>query len=221
MFKSKIRPILIPQNEHGRLAGTLAAAWGNEYFDRPVFDFQSFVRGVTFHDWHYGPLDNDPIGETSETDWLAIVRRGIEHRFEDPVTDLVAKLHIQRLLGGRESPVVAAFSEQVGAHIAERLPETRHFLTVFQWADTITAFCDMVAFDFSFERPLAREMDVYAHRKDTETSTIRYEIRPRGEIRVDPWPFSMEAVQGLILGYQRSGYPDDPIPEIVPFRVVR
>jgi hypothetical protein len=52
MFKSKVRPIAIPQYEHGRLTGTLAAMWGNDDIDRPVIDFASFVRGVALHDWH-------------------------------------------------------------------------------------------------------------------------------------------------------------------------
>lgn len=65
MFKSKIRSIIIPQYEHGRLAGTVASLWGNDDFARPVIDFASFVQGVALHDWHYGPIDNLPIGEAA------------------------------------------------------------------------------------------------------------------------------------------------------------
>ena len=100
MFKSKVRPIVISQYEHGRLAGTLAAMWGNDDFDKPVIDFTSFVWGVTLHDWHYGVVDNVPIGEANEADWLAMVRKGVDHWFDDPITDIVTKLHMRRLLAG-------------------------------------------------------------------------------------------------------------------------
>ena len=55
MFKSKQRAIVITQHEHGRLAGMLAANWGNARFAKPSINFDSFVKGVTFHDRGYGP----------------------------------------------------------------------------------------------------------------------------------------------------------------------
>ena len=30
MFKSKLRPVVVPQWEHEKLAGTLALLWGND-----------------------------------------------------------------------------------------------------------------------------------------------------------------------------------------------
>ena len=50
MFKSKVRPINVPQYEHGRLSGAFALLWGNEVFDRPEFNFDSFVQGVALHE---------------------------------------------------------------------------------------------------------------------------------------------------------------------------
>ncbi len=35
MFKSKLRPIAIPQFEHEKLVGTLALLWGNAAFELP------------------------------------------------------------------------------------------------------------------------------------------------------------------------------------------
>jgi hypothetical protein len=68
MFRSKNQPSVIPQYEHGRMAGILASHWGNDSFDRPAIDFERWVAGVAFHDWHYGVLDNLPIGEASPED---------------------------------------------------------------------------------------------------------------------------------------------------------
>jgi len=62
MFTSKQRPIVIPQWEHQKLAGTLALLWGNADFERPPVPFESFLTGIGLHDRAYGPLDNLPIG---------------------------------------------------------------------------------------------------------------------------------------------------------------
>ena len=144
MFKSKVRPIIIPQYEHGRLAGTLAAMWGNNDFDRPVIDFESFVRGVALHDWHYGVIDNSPIGEANEADWLAMVRKGVEYWFDDPMADIVAKLHLKRLLSGRNTSETEILINRIELRITERLPQTRFSRQQFEWADIITCFCDQL-----------------------------------------------------------------------------
>ena len=54
MFRSKTQNLIFPQAEHSRLAGTIANLWGNDDFDRPNFNFKSFVTGVTLHDVGYG-----------------------------------------------------------------------------------------------------------------------------------------------------------------------
>jgi len=63
MFKSKLRPIVIPQSEHAKLAGTLALLWGNTSFDLPETDWLSFIAGVGLHDRGYGYLDTSAIDE--------------------------------------------------------------------------------------------------------------------------------------------------------------
>src|SRR5262249_39739547 len=69
MFTSKQRPIVIPQWEHQKLAGTLALLWGNADFDRPPIPFESFLTGIALHDRAYGLLDNLPIGGIAEEQW--------------------------------------------------------------------------------------------------------------------------------------------------------
>jgi hypothetical protein len=46
--------------------------WGNADFVRPSVPFDSFVMGIGLHDRAYGPLDNLPIGELPEEEWLAL-----------------------------------------------------------------------------------------------------------------------------------------------------
>jgi hypothetical protein len=219
MFKSKVRPIIITQYEHGRFAGTLAALWGNNDFDRPVIDFASFVRGVALHDWHYGVIDNSPIGEATEADWLAMVRKGVDLWFDDPITDIVAKLHLKRLLSGRNTPETNSLINRIKLRITERLPQTGFSRQQFEWADKITRFCDQLAFDFSFEEPKEGTQSIFAKVNTTKETPISYKIKPGGNVEIDPWPFSVNAFSGIIIGYQQSGYPEKLTPEVVHFQV--
>ncbi len=219
MFKSKIRSTIISQYEHGRMAGTLASLWGNDNFDKTEIDFDAFIKCVTLHDWHFGQVDNIAIGNSSETEWLAVVQRGVEYRFEDPVTDIVVKKHILRLLGGHISPDVEKLKELTDKRILERLTETQYTLDTFDWADKITAFCDMVAFDFAFEKPLTRRMSVSAKRNAEQETTLEYEIKSNGKVTVSPWPFSMDSIKGVLISYQEAGYPSSLKPEIINFTI--
>ena len=55
MFKSKLRPVAIPQFEHEKLVGTLALLWGNAVFELPPVPFASFLTGIGLHDRAYRP----------------------------------------------------------------------------------------------------------------------------------------------------------------------
>jgi hypothetical protein len=61
MFKSKQRPIVIPQWEHQKLAGTLTLLWGNADFERPSVPFESFLTGIGLHDRAYRIVQPTPI----------------------------------------------------------------------------------------------------------------------------------------------------------------
>lgn len=217
MFQSRTRPIIISQYEHGRLAGTLAWWWGNEQFARPEMDFAAFVQGVALHDWAYGVIDNIPIFGVTQEQWLAVVSRGADLQFANATTDVVAKLHLRRLLSGREGPGVAELVAQLDGRVAERLPETGRTVNQFLWADAITALCDQLAFDFCFEEPGPGIGQVYAGRDDDQQTAIRYELRPGGELVVDPWPFAPAMIGGTLVGYTCEGYPDRLEPLTVPF----
>lgn len=227
MFKSKIRPVVYSQYEHGRLAGTLARNWGNDQFERPPFDFDAFADGITLHDWGYGVLDNVPIGEASEEAWLEVVRQGLNTRFTHPVTDIVAKLHIRRLLSWDPSPVRERFINEIDEHVESRLRNagikrvSKGVLELkdFQRVDKITQLCDTISFDFCFEKPRKRALSVFAGQDSTVLSEIHYEIRPGGEVRVDPWPFTVTDISGILYAFLRERYPQKLDPIIVPFNI--
>jgi hypothetical protein len=213
---------VIPQYEHGRLAGTLAQHWGNEEFERPAMNFASFVAGVALHDWHYGFGDDLPIDGAAEKEWVAMTQRGLALRLPDPISDIVAKLHLRRLCSYNHNPtaervaLMAAFDEVVQA----RLPETGHSRAEFEWADKITQFCDNVAFHFSFESERELAANVWARSGDKEETAVTYRIRPQGQVVIDPWPFAVPAISGMVIAYQAEGYPHVLEPVVVPFSVV-
>ncbi len=219
MFRSKARPIVIPQYEHGRLAGTMAQHWGNEKFDRPSLDFASFVQGVALHDWHYGFGDDLPIIEAAESEWLAMTQRGMEMRLSDPVADIVAKLHLRRLLSYDYSPRRQAMMSQIDEYVAARLPDTNHTRAEFEWADKITHLCDNVAFHFSFEAETKRVSRVCAWASGWEEMDIGYHIQADGRIFIGPWPFNEPFIAGILLGFQAEGYPGELHPIAIPFRI--
>jgi len=218
VFRSKIRPLIIPQYEHGRLAGMFASLWGNQEFKKPTIDFAAFVQGVTFHDWHYGVIDNLAIGAAPEDDWLEIVEQGVDYQFSKPIADIVAKLHLKRLLSGRDSTLTSALMDRIENRIAARLKETNLQREQFEWADKITAGCDQMAFDFSFEKPVQGSFSVFKEEGASKETKITYEIHPKGEISIAPWPFSVTEYHGIIIGYQAQDYPGTLAPEAIPFR---
>ena len=219
MFQSKIHPLIIPQHEHGRMAGMLAAIWGNGDFDRPSMGFDSFVKGVTFHDRGYGTFDNLPIGSMDEVGWIEVTQKGIEQRFDDPTADIVALMHLKRLLTGHQSKERQGLIKRAEAHISKRLPETEFALDVFAWADRITNLCEIIASDFCFGEATEFSGLVCARVKSEDVTEIIYTLDD-DTITVRPWPFCVERYRGFIVGYQSEGYPDRLEPEILPWRFI-
>ncbi len=216
MFRSKKRPLIIPQYEHGRMAGFLAQNWGNETFDRPALDFAAFVQGVTLHDWHYGFADNWPITGLDEEAWMMIANLGVKMHLENPISDIIAKMHLRRLMSYRPASAERrTLTTQIDRIIADRLPETEHERAVFEWTDKITRICDFVVFHFAFERTTT-----VCSRVDSDQETeITYQINGEGLITVDPWPFSAPDLNGIIIGYEAQGYPQDLKPQALPFQI--
>lgn len=206
MFKSRQRPLAIPQWEHQRLAGTLALLWGNATFERPQVPFEAFVAGVGLHDRAYGPLDTLPIGELPEAEWLALTRRGFDETWDDPVADMIAKLHLQRLTSYGADPArqaqAAAMADAIAAHAQ------RHGLdaTLFTRLDRITNLCDRIAFDFCFEAPAEGAVPIFARNTSSEDVVVQYRIEA-GVITADPWPFAVDWHTGYLVSYQLAGYP--------------
>src|SRR5688572_14187458 len=117
MFKSKSRPIVIPQSEHLRLVGALAMLWGNEDFDIPPVERTSMIAGMGLHDRGYGVFDNSAVGEMSEEEWQRIARQSFSMPCSDLIADTIIKYHIRRLASysntEERKALAAEFSQEI------------------------------------------------------------------------------------------------------------
>jgi hypothetical protein len=195
MFRSTRRPIVFPQLDHSRFAGTLALAWR----DRPPLPFDSFVAGVALHDRGYGEHDDDDLETVADDRWLEIQRAGYAPRGDDPVADLVVALHVRRLIGEPRDPPL----EELLPHLYDAAGVGEDEAAD---ADRITNVCDRIAFEFCFERPAEGEVRGFA-----------YALDGRGAIRLDPWPFAVPRLAGIVPAFAADGYPQRLEPVVVPF----
>ena len=220
MFKSKLRPIVIPQTEHGKLAGALAFLWGNAQFDQPTIDFSSFVTGVELHDRGYGFMDTAPLLETSEETWLQLTRHGFYLPMADPSADLIVKLHLKRLTSYDKTAPRQTFLAEM-THVIENQIAQHHLdREEFQRIDRITNFCDSLSFNFCFEQPAQGTVNVFPKNDSATPIPLNYAINA-GEIIIDPWPLAVESYTGYLVGYQSQGYPTMPAPVMVPYRITK
>ena len=220
MFKSKLRPIVIPQFEHEKLAGTLALLWGNAAFDVPPVPFDPFLTGIGLHDRAYGHLDNLPIGEASEAEWLANTRKGFDMAWRDPLADAIAKMHLRRLVSYGASPArraeTAAMDEEIAALAAVHGLDRALLLRI----DRITQLCDDIAFSFCFEAPAQGAVRIYPRNDADDEVEVRYRVE-EGKIRVTPWPFAVDSHRGYLVGYRLDGYPEVLDPVMVTYELVK
>jgi Protein of unknown function (DUF3891) len=205
MFASRCRPIVFPQAEHARFAGALALAWA----ERPPLPFARFARGVADHDRGYGELDTDPIGGVMGSEhWVGIQRNGFAPRGEDAVVDLVVALHVRRLLSSQEDEHERAAYAEVDGLIPSLLDAAGVTTEDAETVDGITNVCDVISFEFCFEAPSERDVRGYHVRYDGE-----------GRVEVDPWPFMLPRLLGLVTAFAAHGYPVRLTPVVVPYDV--
>ena len=219
MFISKQRPIVIPQWEHQKLAGTLALLWGNSDFERPPIPFESFVTGIGLHDRAYGPLDNLPIGGIPEENWLALTRSGFEMAWADLIADLITKMHLKRLASYGSAPARQTMAAEMAQAIRTKIERHNLDAMLFERIDRITDLCDRIAFDFCFEAPAEGQVRIFPRNNSDREVAVNYRI-DEGTIRVNPWPLGVGSHTGYLVGYQLGGYPAVLEPAMVAFRFV-
>jgi len=219
MFKSTQRAIVFPQSEHLRLVGALAYHWGNAQFDLPPVGRAALVAGMAFHDRAYGYLDTHAIGEISEQDWLEIARRGFGMSFSDPAADIIARMHILRLVRSRPISTAPGLADEMEQALMEQTEQAGFSRELFQRIDRITNFTDRISFEFCFERETEGKLAVFPHNDSDEEVDLSYRIA--GEtIMLDPWPLDVGEVTGYLSAFHQAGYPHKLDPLITPYRIV-
>lgn len=111
---------------------------------------------------------------------------------------------MRRLLAGND-PVATAEADDVIASLLPLAGVTREQADA---ADAVTNVCDVISFEFCFEKPSEREVRGY-----------RLVLDGEGDVVVDPWPFRLPELVGLVTAYEADGYPSRLVPVVVPFRV--
>jgi hypothetical protein len=185
-----------PQAEHQRLAGVIAAAWGNDQVERPPLPFESWVRGVAVHDRAYGELDEDLIGTVAPERWIEIQTPAVEPQAGDPVVDLVVAMHVQRL---------ADDFVELDAHVPDRLADAGVDPADAAAADVITNLCDTLSFTFCFEEPASGSIGSFSYTVDAD-----------GSATLAPWPLDVPELIETVVGYRADGYPErlDPVERV-------
>lgn len=204
MFRSKRRPLIFTQADHARFAATIALHWR----ERPPLPFDSFVRGVADHDRGYGEHDDAEIGVVDNARWVEIQRAGFRARGEDPVVDLVAALHIRRLLSPPEDELEADALAELDRLLPALISAVGVTREAAEAADAITNVCDRIAFAFPFEESASGE-----------ARGVTFSLDGLGVVDLDPWPLDVPELRGLIPAFEADGYPQRLAPTVVSFRL--
>ncbi len=137
------------------------------------------------------------LSELTLEQWADLTLKGTEIRFDNPVVDIVTKLHLKRLLGDDNVKKREEILKNIEQSIAESLLRTKNSLEEFLWADKITNFCDWVSFNFCLENDFVDKVQVYSRRNSSLKTDLTFHTNPAGEITVNPWPFSEESIRWI------------------------
>lgn len=224
MFKSERLPIIVPQQEHARLAGALAMRWGNDIFDRPSIPIESLAKGLIFHHVGYGSFDTVAFRELSEKGILEVFEKDIAADLGDVDAELVNLFHQLRLIKNRlartNSKGFLKLQEKVELMISTKLPRSNFEREDFERANRITHLCDRLSFNFSQGAVAEANVDVFARRGSSEKIGITNELVGTDTIVVDPWPFTGDEVNALIIAYAADQYPEVLIPYLIQVSVI-
>jgi len=58
------------------------------------------------------------------------------------------------------------------------------------------------------------------YQSEDKTADITYRLH-EGKIELDTWPFSVQKINGYILGYQQAGYPEELQPVMLNFEILQ
>jgi hypothetical protein len=212
---------LIPQTDHSRFVGQLAAHWGNQDF-APLEPFESVVRAATFHD--YGYLNWEPDPEVDEgsgepyqfrsmpfsmrqldayqwcIDWLSSI---------DPYSGVLVSRHRTGLWKGRYGtityptafnppnlhPEISAFIERNENWQAETLPAEAQ--PTFQTNYRLLQTWDLLGLYFGCQEPCEDRIEPVPTTYAPDDPGVKLSMHPAGERHVvfEPYPFDKRGLK--------------------------
>jgi hypothetical protein len=140
--------------------------------------------------------------------------------WSDPIADLIAKLHLKRLVSYGSAPARQALAAEMAQAIQAQLQRDGLDAAAFERIDRITNLCDRIAFDVCFETPAEGDVRIFPRNNRDEEIMVPYRIED-GTIQIAPWPFAVERHQGYLVGYQLDGYPTVLEPVVLMYQLAR
>jgi hypothetical protein len=212
---------LIPQTDHSRFVGQLAAHWGNQDF-APLEPFESVVRAATFHDYGYLKWEPDPDvdegnGEPYQfrsmpfsmrqldayqwcIDWLYSI---------DSYSGVLVSRHRTGLWKGRYGtityptafnppnlhPEITAFIERNENWQAEALPSEAQ--PTFQTNYRLLQTWDLLGLYFGCQEPCDDSIEPVPTTYAADDPGVKMTMRPAGDRRVvfEPYPFDKRGLK--------------------------
>ncbi len=208
--------ILIPQTDHSRLVGQMAAHWGNGRFARPR-PYESICRAAAFHDYGWlryetSPLFSDGTGETLDfkrSPTTALQMEGYEWCFDwllggDPFASLLVNRHRTGLWRGRYGalkhppyPYFSNLPDTVEAYVARNEARQADELGGVDPQDFAVAYrllqvWDILGLYFCCQDPIPDFIEpVPMHDGERPGEGARLVMEPLSahKVRFDPYPF--------------------------------
>lgn len=229
--------MIIPQTDHSRLVGQLAAHWGNDRFAAPT-PYDSVVRAAMFHDFGWlryetSPAFNEATGGTPDFIHASVDRFELEsyqwtHDWlleQDPYAGLIANMHRTGIWRGRYDaithpphPIFSNLGPDIEAFIVRNEQQQQQALATVDQAVFRTNFRLMQVWDilgiyFCCQEPYPDYIEpVPTSYGDKDEEGVRITLTPLSPTRVrfDPFPFDEDGQQ-VQLSYKhlpRSKWPD-------------
>lgn len=220
--------ILIGQTDHSRLAGQMAAHWGNARFATPE-PFESVVRAATFHDFGYlryetAPFYDPATGKTPNfRNVVTDAKRLEEYQWNadwllgpDPYASALANMHRTGLWRGRYDAIVhpphsiRKQTPEVDAFVVKN--ETQRAAAIFAqgWDQQqlrinyrLLQVWDLLSLYFSCTDPVEDYIEpVPTSYRDGDGQGVRLTLTPAGNaaVAIDPNPFDVDELRIQLAG---------------------
>jgi hypothetical protein len=212
---------LIPQTDHSRFVGQLAAHWGNQDF-APLQPYESVVRAATFHDygylnWEPDPSIDDVSGEPHQFRTMPFSRRQLE-AYQwcidwlygiDPYSGTLVSRHRTGLWKGRYQtidyptafnppnlhPEISAFIERNEAWQSTALDASTS--ATFPTNYRLLQVWDLLGLYFGCQEPCEDYIDPVPMSYAADGPSVRLNMSPAegGQVVFDPYPFDQRGLK--------------------------